>query len=186
MAQVNLLPWRETVQQRTKQQFYRHVAGVIGVTSAVILVAYFGVSQLQQQQGHRNRYLQQQISLLDNQLAELTEITEQHDQVNNRIKLIQQLHQDGTTAIAIFNELAARTPDGIVLISVDKKDRVLTLHGQSAENHQVAEFLRLLNASQQFEQADIRQLVSTETDGVEREVASAFTIIVGIGEGPSS
>jgi type IV pilus assembly protein PilN len=185
MAQVNLLPWRETEQQRTKQRFYRHIAAVIGVTTAVILVAYFSISALQQQQGHRNRYLQQQISLLDNQLAELTEITEQHDQVSNRIKLIHQLHHDGTTAIAIFNELAARTPGGIVLISVDKKDRVLTLHGQSAANHQVAEFLRLLNASPQFEQADIRQLVSTETDDVEGDVASTFTVIVGISQGPS-
>ena len=50
MAQVNLLHWRETEQQRTKQRFYRHIAAVIGVTTAVILVAYFSISALQQQQ----------------------------------------------------------------------------------------------------------------------------------------
>jgi type IV pilus assembly protein PilN len=186
MAQVNLLPWRETEQQRTKQQFYWYVAAVIGVTTAVILVAYFSISVLQQQQSHRNHYLQQQISLLDNQLADLTEITEQHDQVSNRIKLIHQLHHDGTTAIAIFNELAALTPAGIVLVSADKKDRVLTLNGQSTANHQVAEFLRLLNASPQFKQADIRQLVSTESEGAEGDLASTFTVIVGIVAEPAS
>lgn len=180
MAHVNLLPWRETAKQRAKQQFGIHAGIAIGVAALVLAISYFVISDLKQQQRNRNTFMQSQISMLDSQIAEIAEINKQKDQIINRMKLIQQLHQDRNTAITIFNELAARTPDGIFLTSVDKKGNVLTLQGRSVSNNQVAEFLRLLKESPIFERPDIRQVVSDSSQTTGAEQISAFTVIVTI------
>jgi len=118
MAHVNLLPWRETAKQRAKQQFAIHAGIAIGVAALVVVITYMVIGDLKQQQRNRNTFMQSQISMLDSQIAEIAEINKQKDQIINRMKLIQQLHQDRNTAITIFNELATRTPDGIFLTSV--------------------------------------------------------------------
>lgn len=185
MAHVNLLPWRETAKQRAKQQFGIHAGIAIGVAALILVVAYMVISDLKQQQRNRNTFMQSQISMLDSQIAEIAEINKQKDQIINRMKLIQQLHQDRNTAITIFNELAARTPDGIFLTSVDKKGNILTLQGRSVSNNQVAEFLRMLKESPIFERPDIRQVVSDRAPAVGGEQISAFTVIVTITATPA-
>lgn len=187
MAHVNLLPWRETAKARAKQQFGVAAGIAAGIAGLLLVGAYLTISDMTQKQRNRNTFMHSQIQVLDAQIAEISEINKQKEQIVNRMKLIQSLHTDRNTAIRIFNELASRTPDGIFLLSANKNGTTLILQGRSVSNNQVAEFLRLLKESPIFRQPDLRQVVSDRQSGANGEQISAFTIVVQVQvENPSN
>ncbi|MGI0153558.1 MULTISPECIES: PilN domain-containing protein [Idiomarina] len=164
MAHINLLPWRETVKQRAKTRFGIHAALALGSAALIFAVAYFLINDYKNYQQRRNQFLQSEILVLDSQIAEIRNINKKKDEVLNRMKLIQALHEDRNTAITLFNELTQRTPDGVYLHSVEKRELTLTINGRSSSNNRVAEFLRALKDSPTFAQPELRNVVAASAN----------------------
>lgn len=160
MAHVNLLPWRETARQRAKARFGIHVGIAVGIAGIIFGAAYMVIGDYKSYQQRRNNFLQSQIQILDAQIAEINSINKKKQEILNRIKLIQSLHEDRNTAITIFNELTERTPDGVYLHSLEKRDLQLIISGRSISNNRVSEFLRDLKESSVFADPELRNVVS--------------------------
>lgn len=179
MAHVNLLPWREMAEQRAKKTFGIHAFIAVLIALLLAAVAHFIIDDWKQQQQTRNQYLSSQIKIVDGKIAEIQRINKKKAEILNRMKLIQSLHEDRNTAVHILNELAARTPDGIALLSVDKRDATLVITGDTVSNNRVAEFLRKLKESPIFAEPELRTVVADK--GAERnERMSVFTLSVNI------
>lgn len=185
MAHVNLLPWREKAKQRAKTQFGIHAAIAIGIAGLIIATAYMVIGDYKAYQQRRNSYLQSQIQVLDAQIAEIFTINKKKEEILNRIKLIQSLHQDRNTAITLFNELTRQTPDGVYLHALDKRDLQLTISGRSISNNRVSEFLRNLKASAIFTNPELRNVIAAGSNPRARASAEdtnydAFNVVVTI------
>lgn len=183
MAHVNLLPWRETARQRAKTRFGIHAGIAVGIAAIIFGAAYMVIGDYKSYQQRRNNFLQSQISILDNQIAEISSINKKKSEILNRIKLIQALHEDRNTAITLFNELTQRTPDGVYLHALEKRDMQLVISGRSISNNRVSEFLRNLRESPVFEQPDLRSVVSAEANSRNRNSDNnydAFSLVVNI------
>ncbi|CUA86089.1 PilN domain-containing protein [Pseudidiomarina woesei] len=185
MAHVNLLPWRETARQRAKTRFGIHAGIAVGIAAVLFGAAYMVIGDYKSYQQRRNNYLQSQIRILDSQIAEISSINKKKSEILNRIKLIQALHEDRNTAITIFNELTERTPDGVYLHALEKRDMQLIISGRSISNNRVSEFLRNLRESAVFEQPDLRSVVSADAQSRGRNARAsgdydAFSLVVNI------
>lgn len=184
MAHVNLLPWRETARQRAKTRFAMHAGIAIGIAAIIFGAAYMVIGDYKSYQQRRNNYLQSQIRILDSQIAEISTINKKKSEILNRIKLIQALHEDRNTAITLFNELTQRTPDGVYLHALEKREMQLIISGRSISNNRVSEFLRNLRESTVFDKPDLRSVVSADANNRGRNANSgnydAFSLVVDI------
>ncbi|MDN7124793.1 PilN domain-containing protein [Pseudidiomarina terrestris] len=180
MAHVNLLPWREIARQRAKQRFGIHAFIALLIAAALVFIAYKVIQDFQQQQIERNQFLTSQITILDAQIAEIQEINKKKDQIVNRMELIQSLHQDRNTAIHMLNELSKRTPDGVHIVSVEKRGDRMSLRGRSVSNNRVSEFLRAITESSVFNNPELREISSDveETEGPTRYSAFSLSVTV--------
>lgn len=184
MAHVNLLPWREMARQRAKQKFGIQAFITLLIAALLVFIAYKIIQDYQQQQRARNQYLSSQITILDAQIAEIQDINKKKDDILNRMKLIQSLHQDRNTAIRVINELSQRVPDGVHILQIEKRGNQLSLRGRSVSNNRVSEFLRAMTESDTFANPVLREISSDdgETEGPTRY--NAFSLSVSIRKPP--
>jgi type IV pilus assembly protein PilN len=180
MAHVNLLPWRDIARQRAKQKFGIQAFIALAVAALLVFIAYKIIQDYQQQQRARNQFLTSQITILDAQIAEIQDINKKKDDITNRMKLIQSLHQDRNTAIRVINELSQRVPDGVHILELEKRGNQLSMRGRSVSNNRVSEFLRAMTESETFTNPILREISADEgdTDGPTRY--RAFSLSVSI------
>ena len=91
------------------------------------LGAYLWVSSVQsaiENQNARNRLLTQEISKLDAQVKEISEIKKTRDDLLARIKVITDLEGTRPVIVRYFDELARAIPDGVWIVSADRKGKV--------------------------------------------------------------
>ncbi|RUO53417.1 MULTISPECIES: PilN domain-containing protein [Pseudidiomarina] len=180
MAHVNLLPWRDIARQRAKQKFGIQAFIALAIAALLVFIAYKVIQDYQQQQRARNQFLSSQITILDAQIAEIQDINKKKDDIVNRMKLIQSLHQDRNTAIRVINELSEKVPDGVHILQIEKRGNQLSMRGRSVSNNRVSEFLRAMTESDTFTNPVLREISSDdgETEGPTRY--SAFSLSVSI------
>jgi type IV pilus assembly protein PilN len=180
MAHVNLLPWRDIARQRAKQKFGIHAFIALALAALLVFIAFKIIQDYQQQQRARNQFLSSQITILDAQIAEIQDINKKKDDIVNRMKLIQSLHQDRNTAIRVINELSEKVPDGVHILQIEKRGNQLSMRGRSVSNNRVSEFLRAMTESDTFTNPVLREISSDagETEGPTRY--SAFSLSVSI------
>ena len=108
MAKINLLPWREERRKQLTQEFARQA--VLGGVLAAAVGGYgwYHVNGLIEQQKERNDYLEEQISVLEEEIKEIQELEETKQQLLARMNVIQRLQQRRPQIVHLFSELAAR------------------------------------------------------------------------------
>ncbi|HEY0684395.1 MAG TPA: PilN domain-containing protein [Steroidobacter sp.] len=172
MPRINLLPWREAERKRKRQEFG------VGAVAALILAAvvYFAVNwQMQSaidEQQARNSYLNQEISELDKQIAEILDLEEQKKRLQERITVIEQLELSRPEIVHVFDQLVRTTPDGIYLTSVKQTNRRIELKGFAQSSTRVASYMRNIDSSEWLTDPALQIL---ETKG-NTDAGSQFTL----------
>lgn len=172
MPRINLLPWREAERKRKRQEFG------VGAVAALIFAAlvYFVVNwQMQSaidEQMARNQYLNEQISVLDKQIAEILDLEEQKKRLQARITVIEQLELSRPEIVHVFDQLVRTTPDGVYLTSVKQTDRKIELKGVAQSSTRVASYMRNIDSSEWLKDPALQIL---ETKGAS-DAGSQFTL----------
>jgi type IV pilus assembly protein PilN len=166
MAKINLLPWRQAYREEKKREF---LGIIFGIAIVAALGAYLWVSSVQsaiENQNARNRLLTQEISKLDAQVKEISEIKKTRDDL-----------LEGTRPVIVryFDELARAIPDGVWIISADRKGKVVTIEGVAESYNRIASFLRNLESSDWYAS---HNLISVDAAPEEGEDASRFKMTV--------
>lgn len=175
MAKINLLPWRQAYREEKKREF-------LGIFFGVGLVAAFGaylwVSSVQtsiENQNARNQMLTLEISKLDAQVKEISEIKKVRDDLLARIKVITDLEGTRPVIVRYFDELARSIPDGVWVSSVDRKGNLVTIEGTAESYNRVASFMRNLEASDWYASPNLSSVQAAPGEG---EDASTFKMTV--------
>ncbi|AWL13204.1 hypothetical protein HMF8227_02753 [Saliniradius amylolyticus] len=177
MAHINLLPWREAKRQQQKQQYLLVLLLVVMVTFALFWLIGSGVDQLIQNQTERNRYLEQEIAVLDSRIAQIKSIREQKRQVEQRMALIEQLQTSRNIAPHVLDELASIVPPGIAFRRLNRSGRTLEVSGISESNNRLSEFMRQLEVSEVFIDEDLASIVAnTDTSDAVSEFKLTFAL----------
>ena len=103
MANINLLPWRETRRYARRQQF---LTGLCGTAFIAVLSVWFWdvvVSNQIAYQETRNQKLTTQIKLLDQEVAEIRDLQLQRNRLVDRMRVIQALQ--GQLEIIVLEEV---------------------------------------------------------------------------------
>ncbi|MFC3122959.1 PilN domain-containing protein [Agaribacter flavus] len=160
MAQINLLPWRESLRQTQKKQYLAS----LGVVAVIIFIVFWLAGQFIEQQirnqNSRNNYLSQQIQLLDAQIVEIKAIKDKKDEIALRMSLIEQLQVSRNLAPILFQELAQTVPPGIAFSSLSRTGNQIKIVGVSESNNRLSDFMRALDESTVFVAAELSSIVA--------------------------
>lgn len=160
MAHVNLLPWREKQRQFQKQQF---LTGMAALAALVGLLFWFVGQAIDQQidaQNSRNSFLQKEIAMLDQQIAEIQKVKDNKNAIEQRMALIEQLQASRNIAPAVFDELARIVPPGVSFKSMRRAGNSIEIEGVSESNNRLSDFMRRLDTSKIFTSGELSSIVA--------------------------
>jgi type IV pilus assembly protein PilN len=147
MARINLLPWREELRQKKKQEFLSLLG--LGALAAVLLLGlvHMYIAGLQEHQNERNAILQKEISVLDGKIVEVKKIGEMKSKLLSKIEVVQRLQESRPEIVHLFDEIPRVTPDGVFLNKFSQLSNNLTFEGKTQSNARVSAFMRSIEAS---------------------------------------
>jgi type IV pilus assembly protein PilN len=147
MIPINLLPHRAERRKAQQRQFMA-LAGVfaaIGIAGVVLVHGFF--AQRIDSQEKRNRYLQDQITLLEKQIDEIKKLKEQTQAMLERKKVVESLQSNRTEAVRLLDQLVRQLPEGLYLKSVKQTEDVVNVVGYASSNARVSTLMRNFEAS---------------------------------------
>jgi len=147
MAKINLLPWREERRRLRQKDFYSMLglAALAGVLISFLIVSYYNgrISS----QNSRNEFLRGEITQIDSQITEITELDKKKSRLLARKEVIEQLQANRSQMVHLFDSLVRTIPDGVTLTAIKQEGDILTLSGRSQSNARVSTYMRTLEGS---------------------------------------
>lgn len=167
MTKINLLPWRETHRKEKNNEFYV----VLGLCAAIAAGIGFGGLQFAKDkvafQEKRNARLDQEIALLQEELAAIRELEETKNNLLARMEIIQQLQGQRPQIVHTFHEVATRIPDGVFLTSMKQVGQnQLVIEGRAESNARVSALMRRMDRSEYFDDPRLDVIEADKVDGI--------------------
>lgn len=158
MIHINLLPHRE-LKRKAKQRQITVLAGATFVLGLIIVgmthVAIIG--QTEYQKG-RNKYLQDQVAILDKQIEEISKIKALTKTLLARKKVVETLQDDRTEVVHLLDQLVRLLPDGVHLKSIKQTSQDINLAGYAQSNSRVSVLMRNLESSPWLESPSLIEI----------------------------
>jgi type IV pilus assembly protein PilN len=173
MIRINLLPHREQKKAQHRLRFQAMLFGALGMAGLLVLLAYLVLNARISHQEARNQYLQNAITVLDQQIRNIESLRKERNDLLARKQLVERLQQSRGDATRVFEQLLRRTPDGVYLKSFQQTGNTFSLSGYAISGPHVSLFMRNLAASEVF---DAPVLVEVASAIVNNQRVNAFTL----------
>ncbi|MFC0119323.1 PilN domain-containing protein [Pseudoalteromonas xiamenensis] len=162
MPHINLLPWRQQQRQASQKRF-------LALIGSLVFVAFFSMymlggiySSMRDGQDIKNAYLNTEIALLDKQIREINELNTKKENLQQRMKLIEELQSNRNLGTQLIDEIARIVPAGIYLTSLERKGKMLKVVGRSESNNRLSSMLRNVESSYLLEKPTLQGIVAGE------------------------
>ncbi|SEG01304.1 PilN domain-containing protein [Nitrosomonas ureae] len=147
MIRINLLPHRELKRKARQQQ----IAVLAGLAGFLGLLVVWGVHDMIAEkiefQNSRNQYLNEQIAILDKEIADIREIKNQTQELLTRKQIVETLQNSRSEVVHLLDQLVRLLPDGVYLQSIKQEGHNITLVGYAQSNAWVSTLMRNLESS---------------------------------------
>ena len=158
MIPINLLPHRAE-RRRAQQRQFLAMAGVTAAIGAGLVVLVHGFfAQRIDNQNNRNRYLEQQIAVLEKQIDEIKKLKEQTQALLARKKVVESLQSNRTEAVRLLDQLVRQLPDGLYLKTVKQTGDTVNVVGYATSNARVSTLMRNFEASPWLERPKLIEI----------------------------
>jgi type IV pilus assembly protein PilN len=147
MIKINLLPWREELRKEKQKAFNDAFVLSICITAGLFAGVHLYIADLQNFQAQRNQLLQNEIAILDQQIADIKNIEDKKTHLINKITVIHNLQRSRPEIVHLFNEIPRATPDGLFMTKLTRTGRDLTFEGKSQSNALVSAFMSSIQNS---------------------------------------
>ena len=137
MPHINLLPWRE-------QQ----------------LSSYYG--SLRDGQNIKNNYLSAEIGQLDKRISEIRELDKKKENLQQRMRLIEELQSSRNLGTQIMDEVAKIVPTGVYLTKLERRGSAIHVVGRSESNNYLSNMLRQVQNSYLLEKPIMQGIIAGE------------------------
>ena len=177
MTRINLLPWRQALAERRRRYFLMLMLAFACLALAAVWLADQVIDQAIDRQVSRNNRLGEDIAVQDSRIRTIDDLQERSQQLAERMKVVQDLHDARSSGARLFDQLARAVPEGVHLHEVVANGDTISIRG-SAESHQdIAQLMRRLEATQG---AHATRLQRVQAEGERGE--SEFQLMVRQGE----
>lgn len=160
MANINLLPWREEQRKERKRQFFSMMVLSVILTVMVMFMINLSISKSKTDQDERNAYLTSEIQVLDNQIKQIEKLEQERADLEQRMKIIQDLQRSRPQVVHLFDELPRLLPEGLYITEIERKDTALTIKGRTESNPRVSSFMRNIESSPWVANAQLGAIVA--------------------------
>lgn len=177
MAKINLLPWRAERRKARQQEFMTMLgaASIAAVLVTLMIVLYYN-GQIDGQ-NNRNKYLTDQIALLNTQIAEIELLDQKKAGLLKRKQVIEDLQARRSQMVHLFDELARTIADGTQIVTLQQNGAELSLSGRAQSNARVSTYMRNLSASGWMANPDLSII---ELRGANPALPSEFQLKVAL------
>ncbi len=177
MLRINLLPHRQ-IKRATKQREFGLMALFAAVAAlAIIFVGWTYLGAKKQTQLERNARLEQAITKLDTEIADIVELKSQINNVLERKRIVENLQTNRSQAVVVLDELARQLPEGLYLTNIRQTENVITMQGVADTNARVATLVRNLESSAWLEKPVLIEIKTTTVNNVKQ---NDFTMNVNL------
>jgi type IV pilus assembly protein PilN len=158
MIRINLLPHRAEKRKARQIQFYAF--SVITLMLAAMLVGFVHVvitTQIEYQE-RRNRYLTDQIVLLDKQIAEIKLLKMEIAALMERKTVVEKLQSTRSDVVHLLDQMLNILPKSVYLKSIKQTGNKVDLIGFTQSNARVSTLMRSIESSQWLESPTLVQI----------------------------
>ena len=145
LIKINLLPYREELNQKKKQKFNVLMAasGIIGIGLAV--VAFLGINQAISAQESRNAFLEGEIKILDTAIAEIASLKAEKEDFLAKKQKVEELQSKRFEGAQIIDTLNQLIPEGVFLISVStSNEKNYEIKDKTSSEKRIAMYMKKL------------------------------------------
>ena len=172
MAQINLLPWRETLREERKRKYLALMVVVLIASGGVVLAADRYVRGAMVNQSARNEYLMAEIRLMEEQVAEISKLQQQKREIQERMSVIQNLQGSRPVIVRVFDELVKTLPDGVYFETLERSGDRMSIAGVAETYSQLTTLMRKLDSSDWFTAPNLRIISAADDEGAFDDTAA--------------
>jgi len=165
MARINLLPWREAERKRRQQEFGLMVFSGAVITLLGLVGAHMQIESEIDAQSQRNVYLEREIALVEQQIAEIRDLGKTKASLIARMSIIQELQSSRPQIVHLFDEIVSTMPEGVHLDQIVQSGEKVELSGQAQSNARVSSFMRNIESSEWLGSPRLDFIESKEATG---------------------
>lgn len=176
-TRINLLPWRQALAQRRRKYFLAFLLAFACVALAAVWLADQVIDQAIDRQVTRNDRVGSDVGALDSRIKTIDDLQVQSQQLAERMKVVQDLHDNRSSGAMLLDQLARAVPDGVHLHEVVANGDTLSISGSADSSQDIAQLMRRLEAN---ERGRITRLQHVRKDGMRG--SNEFQLMVRQGE----
>ncbi|CAH1089894.1 PilN domain-containing protein [Candidatus Nitrotoga sp. 1052] len=161
MIRINLLPHRAEKRKARQIQFYAFSA--ITLVLAAMLVGFVHVvinTQIEYQE-RRNRYLTDQMVLLDKQIAEIKRLKMEIAALMERKTVVEKLQSTRSDVVHLLDQMLNILPESVYLKTIKQTGNKINLVGFTQSNARVSTLMRSIDSSQWLDSPTLVQISAT-------------------------
>lgn len=177
MIRINLLPHRQIKRAERQRQFSLMALFSAIIAAAIVFLGWTFLDGKKQAQLDRNERLEQAISQLDKEIADIQELKDQINNVLERKQVVENLQTNRSQSVVVLDELSRQLPEGIYLKNIKQAGHVITLQGVADTNARVATLVRNLGVSNWLESPILVEIKSSTLNNIKQK---HFTMRVNI------
>lgn len=153
LIKINMLPYREQLDQKKKSQFNRLMLLAAAAGLGLAIFTYITLSGMTLNQESRNQQLTNGISELDKQIAEVKTLESEKASFLARKQKVEELENKRFEAARMIDTLNAVAPEGVYLTAIQAKSvNTYTLSGKATSDSKIADFMRVIPNTGLFDQ----------------------------------
>ena len=148
MTEINLLPWRERKRETEKKLFTTMLIITAAVAAVIVFCINYYASDLVSNQTERNNLIQNEITILDQQIVEIKTLKQTREALISRMTIVQNLQSTRTLMVHLFDELIKVMPSGVYVTKMERKSDVVSLWGFSESNTNVSLLMKNIEVNE--------------------------------------
>lgn len=142
LIKINLMPHREALKEIRKKEFFTRVFLSILLACCLVLLIWQLVNTRIDAQKTRNDFINSKISLLDQEIVQISTLELEIEALKARQKAVQDLQSDRNLPVYIFQELTSFVPEGIYLKTIKQDSKLIMIGGVAQTQERISEMLR--------------------------------------------
>lgn len=150
MIRINLLPIRQTQKRQTVQQQLLIGGMLLVVTIAGCLIWSMTASSRVDTQRQQIVAKRAELKRLDQLIGEVNEFTKKKTELEEKLKIIEQLRKGKTGPVRALDDLASEIPNRVWLTDVKEAGGSVKIKGKAIDHEDVSAFMKSLQNSKYF------------------------------------
>ena len=159
LIKINLLPYREEIKQRKRQQFKILMLSSLLIGVGLSAIAYLAINNAISDQESRNAFLEAEIIKLDNDLGEIKKLQQEKENFLAKKQKVEELQEKRSQAAYIIDSLNVVIPDNTYITSLDAENPTsYKITGRAISDNKIAMFMRSLPSTGIFTQPELLEI----------------------------